>query len=67
MDAAQRPAVGFIDWLHVIIINLTLGGLDVVIKQRQRNQITRKLAISKFARWTLCSCQIRGLAMGKFN
>ena len=30
----------------------------------QRNQISRKLAISKFARWLLCSCQIRGLAMG---
>src|SRR5438552_4477871 len=29
-----------------------------------RNPITRKLAISKFAIWLLCSCLIRGLAMG---
>ena len=60
-----RPgAVGFIDWLDVIIITLRLGGLDVAITQRQRNQITRKLALSKFASWTLCFCHIRGLAMG---
>jgi hypothetical protein len=57
-------AVGLIDWLDVIIINPRLGGLDVAIKQRQRNQITRKLAISKFANWILCFCHIRRLAMG---
>jgi hypothetical protein len=51
-------AVGLIDWLDVIIINLRLGGLDVAIKQRQRNQITRKLALSKFANWALCLCHI---------
>ena len=33
----------------------------------QRNQITRKLAISKFANWILCFCHIRLLAMGRFN
>jgi len=41
--------------------------LDVAIEQRQRNQITRKLAISKFADWILRFDLIRGLAMGKFN
>ena len=35
-------------------------------KRAQRNQITRKLATSKFANWVLCFC-IRILAMGKFN
>src|SRR4029434_4984919 len=30
----------------------------------QRNQITRKLAISKFANWILCCCHIGVLAMG---
>jgi hypothetical protein len=30
----------------------------------QRNHITRKLAISKFANWILCFCLIRVLAMG---
>src|SRR4029077_5892358 len=30
----------------------------------QRNQIRRKLAISKFANWILCFCHIRVLAMG---
>jgi len=53
--------------LDVIIINLGLGGLDVAIKQRQRNQIRRELAISKFANWILCFCHIRGLTRGKFN
>ena len=53
-DLFAGGAVGFIDWLDVIVINLRLGGLDVAITQRQRNQITRKLAISKFANWTLC-------------
>jgi hypothetical protein len=38
--------------------------LDLAIKQRQRNQITRKLALSKFANWLLCFCHIRVLAMG---
>ena len=33
----------------------------------QRNQITRTLAISKFANWILCFCHIRLLAMGRFN
>jgi len=29
----------------------------------ERNQITRKLAISKFANWLLCFCHVRGLSM----
>jgi hypothetical protein len=33
----------------------------------RRNQITRKLARSKFANWILCFCHIRLLAMGRFN
>ncbi|HJX97618.1 MAG TPA: hypothetical protein VJ281_01970 [Chthoniobacterales bacterium] len=33
-------------------------------KRAHRNQITRKLAISKFANWILCFCHIRVLAMG---
>src|SRR6476619_5990355 len=33
-------------------------------KRAQRNQITRKLAISKFATWILSFCHIRVLAMG---
>ena len=33
----------------------------------QRNQITRKLARSKFANWLLCFCHIRVLAKGRFN
>jgi hypothetical protein len=52
---AASLAGPLIAWLDVY---LTPGGLDVVIKQRQRNQITRKLAISKFASWTLCFCHI---------
>src|SRR6266511_2656434 len=28
-------------------------------KRGQRNQITRKVVLSKFAKWTLCSCHIR--------
>jgi hypothetical protein len=58
-DLFAGGAVGIIDWLDAVIINLRLGGLDVAIKQRQRNQITRNLAISKFAIWTLCLCHIR--------
>src|SRR5713101_2499066 len=33
-------------------------------KRAQRNQITRKLALSKFAKWILCFCHIRVLGMG---
>ena len=61
---SRKEAVGFIDWLDVIIINLRLGGLDVAIKQRQRNQITRKLALSKFANWILTFCHVRVFSNG---
>jgi hypothetical protein len=67
LKSCSKGAVGFIGWLDVIIINLRLGGLDVAIKQRQRNQITRKLVRSKFANWLLCFCHIRVLAKGRFN
>jgi hypothetical protein len=36
-------------------------------KRAQQNQITRKLAMSKFANWILCLCHIRVLAIGRFN
>jgi hypothetical protein len=54
------------------LLHLALSPLlnfDVAATQNgtQRNQITRKLAISKFAKWTLCFCHPCGLAMGKFN
>jgi hypothetical protein len=33
----------------------------------QGNQITRKAAMSKFAKWILCFCHIGVLGNGQFN
>jgi hypothetical protein len=41
--------------------------VPAIQKRARRNQITRKLVMSKFAIWIWCFCPIRVLGMGQFN
>ena len=53
--------------LHLALSALLISMCLATQKRAQRNQITRKLARSKFANWILCFCHIRVLANGRFN
>jgi hypothetical protein len=61
-NSAERDSFPFIGAL-----GFTDFDVPATQKRAQRNQITRKLATSKFANWILCFCHIRVLAMGRFN
>ena len=49
------------------VVGSTHFDVPATQKRAQRNQITRKLALPKFAKWTLCFCHIRGFSNGQFN